>query len=122
LRELARLNQEIDGHNWANNIPMATISPDEEREVVRRVFDDIEHACGVRPTGWMGSGEAESSTTMQYLVENGIIWNGDFATDDVPYTVSVNGKKIVIIPHQREANDTQISQRRYHPSVWLKKF
>ena len=42
LRELARLGHEIDGHNWANNIPMTTISASEEREVVRRTFDDIE--------------------------------------------------------------------------------
>jgi peptidoglycan/xylan/chitin deacetylase (PgdA/CDA1 family) len=122
LRELARLGHEIDGHNWANNIPIPAISPTDEREVVRRVFDDIEKACGVRPTGWMGSGEAESSTTMEFLVENGIIWNGDFSTDDVPYTVNVKGKKIVIIPYQRESNDTQISMRKYHPGVWLKKF
>jgi allantoinase len=122
LRELARLGHEIDGHNWANNIPMTAISAADEREVVRRVFDDIEKACGVRPTGWMGSGEAESSTTMEFLVENGIIWNGDFSTDDVPYTVAVNGKKIVIVPYQRESNDTQLSGRHYHPSVWLNKF
>jgi allantoinase len=122
LKELARLGHEIDGHNWANDIRIPAISPEEEREVVRRVFDDIEKACGVRPTGWMGSGEAESSTTMEFLVENGIIWNGDFSTDDVPYIVNVKGKKIVIIPYQRESNDTQLSRCHFHPSVWLNKF
>ncbi len=122
LRVLARLGHEIDGHNWANNIRMDRLTPEEERELVKRTFDDIERACGVRPTGWMGSGEAETSTTMEFLVENGIIWNGDFSTDDVPYTVAVQGKKIVIIPYQRESNDTQLSRFKHHPSVWLKKF
>jgi allantoinase len=123
LRELARLNHEIDGHNWANNIPIAGISVETEREVIRRVFADVEKACGVRITGWMGSGEAESSKTYEFLADEGCIWNGDFPTDDVPYIVPVKGKKIVVIPYQREANDSRtIGGLRYHPRVWLDKF
>jgi allantoinase len=123
LRELARLNHEIDGHNWANNIPMTSISAAAERELVRRVFSDVEKACGVRITGWMGSGEAESSNTFEYLADEGVLWNGDFPTDDVPYIVPCKGRKIVIIPYQREANDSRtIGGFRYHPRVWLDKF
>jgi peptidoglycan/xylan/chitin deacetylase (PgdA/CDA1 family) len=122
LKELVRLGHEIDGHNWANNISMTTISPEDEREVVHRVFSDVEKTAGYRIPGWMGSGEAESSTTMEFLVDEGQVWNGDWSTDDVPYTINVNGKKVVIVPYQRESNDTQISGRRYHPSVWLQKF
>lgn len=122
LRELVKRGQEIDGHNWANNISMTKASPEEEREIVRRTFADIEKTTGYRIPGWMGSGEAESSTTMQFLSENHLTWNGDFSTDDVPYTITVDGRKMVVIPYQRESNDTQISGHRYHPSVWLKKF
>lgn len=123
LRALARLNHEIVGHNWANNIPMTAISADAERELIRRVFADVEKACGVRITGWMGSGEAESSKTYEFLADEGAIWNGDFPTDDVPYIVPVKGKKIVVIPYQREANDSRsIGGFRYHPRVWLDKF
>jgi allantoinase len=122
LKELVRLGHEIDGHNWANNIPMTTISPEDERELVHRVFSDVEKVSGYQIPGWMGSGEAESSTTMDYLADERYIWNGDFSTDDIPYTVMHKGKKTVVIPYQRESNDTQISGRRYHPSVWLQKF
>ena len=123
LREAVKRGHEIDGHGWANNLRITSISAEAEREVIRRVFGDIEKACGVRPTGWMGSGENETERTMEYLVEQGIIWNGDFPTDDVPYTVPVNGKKIVIIPYSREANDTQdYGSHRNHPRVWLQKF
>jgi peptidoglycan/xylan/chitin deacetylase (PgdA/CDA1 family) len=122
LKHLVESGQEIDGHNWANNISMTNISPKEEREVVRRVYADIKKVTGYHIPGWMGSGEAQSSTTMDYLIEEGQMWNGDFSTDDVPYTVMHKGNKVVILPYQRESNDTQISGRRYHPSVWLNKF
>ena len=123
LREAAQRGHEIDGHNWANNVSMITISADAEREVIRRVFDDIEKACGVRPTGWMGSGENESLQTAEFLADEGILWNGDFPTDDVPYTVTVRGRKIVIIPYSRESNDTgNYGGHRHHPRVWLEKF
>lgn len=123
LREAARRGHEIDGHNWANNISMTAISPEAEREVIHRVFGDIEKACGVRPTGWMGSGEIESPRTSEFLADEGILWNGDFPTDDVPYTVTIKGRKIVIIPYSRESNDTgNYGGHRHHPRVWLEKF
>jgi peptidoglycan/xylan/chitin deacetylase (PgdA/CDA1 family) len=122
LKELVRLGHEVDGHNFANNISMPGLTPAEEKELIDKCFNDVEKLTGYHLPGWMGSGEAESATTMEYLVDNGQIWNGDFSTDDVPYTIKVNGKKVVIVPYQRESNDTQITSHRYHPSVWLNKF
>ena len=67
---LARLNDEIDGLNWAKNIPITAISADAERELIRRVFADVEKESGVR-------------LTYEFLADEGAIWNGDFPTDDV---------------------------------------
>lgn len=123
LRELARRGHEIDGHNWANNIQMTHISEEAEREVIRRTFADIEDACGVRITGWMGSGGSSTPRTLEFLEEQGLLWNGDYPTDDVPYTVTVNGRKIVMIPYSREANDTQTyGTLRHHPNACLNRF
>jgi allantoinase len=102
---------------------MTNVSAEVEREIIKRVFGDIEKACGVRPTGWMGSGENESTRTSEFLEQEGILWNGDFPTDDVPYTVTINGRRIVIIPYSRESNDTgNYGGHRHHPRVWLEKF
>ncbi len=123
LREAARLGHEIDGHGWSNNTSLSSVSPEVERQIIRRVFQDIEKAAGVRPTGWLGSGWGTSSKTLESLVEEGIIWNGDYPIDDLPYTVTVKGKKIVIIPYVRESNDIQIyGPHRHHPQVWLDNF
>ena len=123
LREAARLGHEIDGHGWSNNTSLITVSAEVEREIIRRVFADIEKAAGVRPTGWLGSGWNTSNRTLEYLAEEGILWNGDYPIDDLPYTVPVKGKKIVIIPYVRESNDIQTyGPHRHSPQVWLDNF
>lgn len=123
LREAARRGHEIDGHGWSNGTSLTAVSEETEREMIRRVFQDIEKACGVRPTGWLGSGWSTSPRTLEFLAEEGILWNGDYPTDDLPYTVMVKGKKIVIIPYIRESNDIQVyGPRRFHPQVWLDNF
>ncbi len=123
LRELAQRGHEIDGHNWANNISMTECSEADEREIIKRTFGDIEKACGVRPTGWMGSGGNGSPQTLGFLAEEGAIWSSDYPSDDVPYVVPAAGKKMVIIPYQREANDTQTyGTNRNHPSALFQRF
>jgi allantoinase len=123
LRELARRGHEIDGHNWANNISMTQVSEVEEREIIKRTFGDIEKACGVRPKGWMGSGGNGSPRTLEFLADEGAIWSSDYPSDDVPYVVPAAGKKMVIIPYQREANDTQTyGSNRHHPSALFQRF
>jgi allantoinase len=126
LKELARRGHEIDGHNWANNISMTQVSENEELEIIKRTFGDIEKACGVRPTGWMGSGGNGSAKTMEFLAQEGAIWSSDYASDDVPYVIPVKSnasKKMVVIPYQREANDTQTyGTNRNHPSALLQRF
>ena len=52
LRELARRGHELVGHNWANNISMTRVTEDEEHEIIKRTFGDIEKASGLRPIGW----------------------------------------------------------------------
>jgi peptidoglycan/xylan/chitin deacetylase (PgdA/CDA1 family) len=123
LRELVHRGHEIDGHNWANNISMTKVSEAEEREIVKRTFGDIEKACGVRPKGWMGSGGNGSPRTLEFLAQEGALWSSDYPSDDVPYVVPAAGKKMVIIPYQREANDTQTyGSNRHHPSALFQRF
>lgn len=123
LRELARQGHEIDGHNWANNISMTKVSEADEREIIKRTFGDIEKASGVRPIGWMGSGGNGSPRTLEFLAQEGAIWSSDYPSDDVPYVVPAAGKKMVIIPYQREANDTQTyGSNRNHPSALFQRF
>lgn len=123
LREAVHRGHEIDGHGWSNNTNLPSVTAEVERQIIRRVFQDIERVTGVRPLGWLGSGWATTPNTLEYLAEEGIIWNGDYPIDDLPYTVNVKGKKIVIIPYVRESNDIQTyGPHRHPPQVWLDNF
>lgn len=123
LREAIRRGHEIDAHVWSNNVHLPFVSEEVERQIIRRTIEDLENVTGVRPVGWLGSGWATTPRTLEYLVEEGCIWNGDYPIDDLPYVVSVKGKKIVIIPYVRESNDIAIyGPHRHHPQVWLDNF
>jgi len=123
LRELARLGHEIDGHGWSNATSLTVVSGEVEREIIRRTFRDIAEASGVRPTGWLGSGWNTSTRTLEFMEEEGLLWNGDYPVDDLPYTVTVNGRKIVLIPYMRDANDIQTYGSHRHPAqLWLDTF
>ena len=123
LREAIRRGHEIDAHGWSNNVHLPNVSAEVEREIIRRTIGDIETASGVRPVGWLGSGWATTPHTLEYLVDEGIIWNGDYPIDDLPYVVATSGRKIVIIPYVRESNDIAIyGPHRHHPQVWLDNF
>lgn len=123
LREAVRRGHEIDAHGWSNNTHLPTVTPELEREIIKRAVGDIEKVTGVRPVGWLGSGWATTPQTLENLLAEGVIWNGDYPTDDLPYTVSVKGKKIVIIPYVRESNDIQTyGPHRHHPQIWVDNF
>ncbi len=123
LRELARLGHEIDGHGWSNATSLTAVSGEVEREIIRRTFGDIERASGVRPTGWLGTGWNTSNRTLEFMEEEGLLWSGDYPVDDLPYTVPVNGRKIVMIPYMRDANDIQTYGAHRHPAqLWVDNF
>lgn len=124
LREAVRRGHELDAHNWSNNIHLPSVSAEIERLIIQHSIDLIEKVSGVRPLGWLGSGWATTPDTLTNLSEQGIIWNGDYPIDDLPYTVGLkNNKKMVIIPYIRESNDIAIyGPHRHHPRVWLDNF
>jgi peptidoglycan/xylan/chitin deacetylase (PgdA/CDA1 family) len=123
LKELARLGHGFVGHNFANNVSMVNATEDQEHELIKRTLGDMEKVSGVRPLGWFGSGGAGTAKTFEFLAEEGVIWTSDYASDDVPYVVPAGSKKLVLIPYEREANDTQTyGTNRLHPNALLQRF
>lgn len=104
--ECVRLGWEIIGHGRTNTHRVNEIPPEEERALVRTVFDTIERSAGSRPVGWLGSGLQETWTTLDYLIENGARWVADWVNDDQPYMMDVDGEPLVSIPYSFELNDS----------------
>ncbi len=98
VRAVADAGHEINGHGWVNDNFFGTGNVDEERAEIRRCTEALLSASGVRPVGWTGPGSSGTSDTYRLLVEEGYIWNGDDASDDLPFLRETGSGTIVILP------------------------
>ncbi len=89
---------EINGHGWMNDVLSDPEDPDAERAEIQRCTRALEAATGERPVGWTGPGSAGTDGTCAILREEGYLWNGDDASDDIPFTRDTPAGKIVILP------------------------
>jgi hypothetical protein len=78
---------------------------------------------GVGPVGWVSPELRPGDGTLATLAEEGMMWNGDFPNDDLPYSIRVNGKQLIIIPFTKESDDAEIyGTGGQLPSVWTRCF
>lgn len=96
---------EIAGHGYTNEKPMYEMSPEEEREDIRKTTRIIEEATGYRPVGWASPGNMYTAHTLDYIAQESYIWSGDPIDDDNPYVVTVNGRRLCVVPKLNYAND-----------------
>jgi peptidoglycan/xylan/chitin deacetylase (PgdA/CDA1 family) len=106
LKALHAAGHEIMGHAWTND--GSSIASDDEKieqDEVRRSLDAIIAATGERPVGWMSPGGMGSPARTKALVEAGVIYNCDDASDDLPFVVQAHGKPHVVFPRTIGGND-----------------
>ncbi|MBI2350353.1 MAG: hypothetical protein HYV00_02540 [Deltaproteobacteria bacterium] len=59
----------------------------------------------------MSPGPRPSPFTLELCAELGFIWNGDYSDSDIPYTINVNGAKVVSVGYVRPAyTDNDIAE------------
>lgn len=114
VRGLLHREWEIMGHNWTNSRGINGMTEAEEREVIEQSLKRITQDTGhhLRPRGWLGSGLAESSRTLDILAEHGVEYVGDWVNDDQPYLLRTATNPIVSMPYSIEINDIGIFMRR----------
>ncbi len=106
IDEALKLGWELMGHGETNSRRLnQTASMDEEREMIGRIVERIERACGKPPRGWLGPGLQETWNSLDLLCEAGIKFTGDWTTDDQPYLLDVGGKTMVSIPYGHDMGD-----------------
>src|SRR5262245_39303767 len=99
VNEMKKRGWEFMGHGTTNSESLAGLNPEREREVIRSVLNTIEQATGRKPRGWLGSGLVETYNTLDILAEEGVIYCGDWNTDDQPYPMKVKtGYRRAILP------------------------
>ena len=112
VRACVELGWEILGHNETNSRWLNQMGPDEERESIARALDKIAALSGRRPKGWLGAGLAETWNTLDHLLDEGIEYIADWVSDDQPFYMDVDGRKLVSIPYSYEINDSPFIQTR----------
>lgn len=96
---VVQAGHDVVGHGWANDLFLIGATEAEERKMVRDTIDAIEAACGVRPVGWASPANSSNSRTNEILIEEGVLWTGDDASDDLPYLEHPGtDREIVILP------------------------
>lgn len=112
LGEMHRRGHEVAGHGWANDIFPDDADLEGEERAIADAIAAIERATGARPVGWVSPGSVGTSRTLEHMVREGFLWNGDDASDDMPFIRRVAGKPLVILPRVNFPTNDLI--------VWLK--
>jgi peptidoglycan/xylan/chitin deacetylase (PgdA/CDA1 family) len=99
VNELHKRGHEIAGHSYTQDLILPYLSPEEEKEVIRRCARIIETAVGVRPAGWFSPVAAPTVHTAEFLAEEGFLWHGDYNDTDLPYILETPKGKLIAIAH-----------------------
>ena len=105
VSDCVELGWEMMGHCRDNTVRLTDLPPEQEKPTISHVMKRIESATGKRPVGWLGAGLDETWNTLEYLIDEGCTYVADWVNDDQPYTMNVNGRKIVSVPYTYELND-----------------
>lgn len=104
VQELKFSKHEIGGHGyrWINYNAM---SPNREKEDIRKTIHIIETLCNKKVVGWYTG--RKSDQTRYLISEAGILYDSDSYADELPYWMQVAGKQHLIIPYQLDTNDAR---------------
>lgn len=98
VREVASRGHEIASHGWDQSIhPPVFKTKDEERNSIVKSMAALEEAAQQRIVGYMSPGPRPTPNTLELCAEAGFVWTADYSDSDVPYTIHVNGNKIVSV-------------------------
>ncbi len=108
IAAVADAGHDVVGHGWVNDLFLSEADVEAERDIIGRTLEAIEKASGVRPRGWASPANSSTERTQEVMVEAGIVWSGDDASDDVPYVTPVGDARLVVLPKANMASNDLI--------------
>ena len=123
VKEVQQRGHEIAGYGYSSDRLLSELKPEDEKNEILKTLKALADVTGTRPVGWVSPDLRPGDGTLAVLAEEGMMWNGDFPNDDLPYVIRVNGKTLLIIPYTKESDDDEIYQTGGQlPSVWTRCF
>jgi len=120
VQAIAGRGHEIVGHFWANNIREDQLTVERDRGLIRRSLSTLEQVTGQRPVSWVAPGWWAGPKTLDILAEEGLTSHANSPSiDDLPYTVTIAGKKIVVIIQETVLNDNGFFNNFNGPSTFV---
>jgi len=110
--EMRKRGWEFMGHGITNSENLAGLTLETERNLIQTALRTIEQATGRRPRGWLGSGLTETYNTLDILAEEGVVYCGDWNSDDQPYRMKVKTGRMYSVPYCMEINDIPLFIRK----------
>ncbi len=116
LKQMHERGHEAAGHGFANDVYPDEDDPEGELRDIKATIAAIESATGERPVGWVSPGSVGTERTFEFMIQEGFLWNGDDASDDVPFVRQINGSPLVIVPRVNfPTNDLMVWIRPNNP-------
>jgi len=112
VEEMQRRGWEFMGHGITNSENLAGLALESERNLIQTSLRTIEQATGRRPRGWLGSGLTETYNTLDILAEEGVVYCGDWNSDDQPFRMKVKTGRMYAVPYCMEINDIPLFIRK----------
>jgi peptidoglycan/xylan/chitin deacetylase (PgdA/CDA1 family) len=123
VKEIQARGHEIAGYGYSSDRLLDTLTPEEEKKDILLTLKVLADITGKRPVGWVSPDLHPGDATLSVLASEGMMWNGDFPNDDLPYSIRVDGKPLLIIPCTKESDDFEIyGEGGQLPDVWKRCF
>jgi allantoinase len=90
-----------------------------QKDMINRSMDILEHFTGKRPLGWLGPGLTQTYETPELLAAAGVKYIGDWVYDDEPDTIRTANGPLVTLPYTVELNDIAMMIVQHHESDYL---
>jgi peptidoglycan/xylan/chitin deacetylase (PgdA/CDA1 family) len=114
VEKIKQRGDDVCGHGRTNAELLRGMWEDDEARAIKECTEVLEKFIGVRPTGWMGSGAAESNVTPDLLKEAGYTHLLDWPFDDQPIWMRTRSGPLLSVPYPMELNDAGTLALRDH--------
>jgi allantoinase len=105
---LAAADCDTVGHGW-RWIDYQFMAADEERTHIARTVDTIARLTSKPPLGWY-AGRPSLNTRRLAIAHGGFLFDSDDYNDELPYFITVDGIRHLVIPHAFDTNDSRFSR------------
>jgi peptidoglycan-N-acetylglucosamine deacetylase len=107
VRKIQEEGHEVAHHGYFHK-NVFLLSEKEEREEFERGEASLTRLTGKRPVGWSAPGWGVRESTLNILVEMGMIYDSSLMEYDRPYIISLCGKSLVELPISIILDDFEI--------------